>query len=122
MSNVLPYKNSGLRVSPTGIVYGAKGKRKLFKRKDGYVQLTTKCKEAKGGYAKFFVHRMVAELYVPNQDNKRYANHKDGDKANNHYDNLEWVTAAESTAHAVSSGLIYNLPTKGQQGFRCGND
>lgn len=84
--------------------------------KDGYVQLTNKDKKASGGYSKFFVHRMVAELYVPNPENKKYVNHIDGDKSNNHKSNLEWVTARENTMHAIKLGLCYNLPKKGQQG------
>lgn len=58
-----------------------------------------------------FVHRLVAEKYVPNPDNKEQVNHKDGNKLNNHADNLEWSTNDENRIHALKNGL-----------HRCGED
>ena len=48
------------------------------------------------------IHRMVAEVYIPNPDNKPCVNHIDGDKLNNYYFNLEWVTLKENSQHSVN--------------------
>lgn len=52
------------------------------------------------------VHRLVAQLFIPNLDNKPEINHIDGNKQNNHVSNLEWCTSSENERHAVVIGLI----------------
>ena len=54
---------------------------------------------------RFFVHRLVAEKYVPNPDNLPYVNHIDGDHKNNCADNLEWCTQKYNVNHSVKIGL-----------------
>lgn len=54
----------------------------------------------------YLVHRLVAQLYVPNPDDKPEVNHKDGNKSNNNDWNLEWVTGQENVDHSVITGLV----------------
>lgn len=62
----------------------------------------------------YFVHRLVAEKFVPNYDNKPFINHKDGNKHNNSAKNLEWCTRSENEKHAWKTGLKSDIATKGE--------
>lgn len=59
------------------------------KVKGGYLQI---CLSKNRKHKNFYIHRLVAEAFLPNPDNLPFINHKDEDKTNNSVENLEWCT------------------------------
>ena len=51
-------------------------------------------------YKTYYIHRLVAETFIPNKDKKEFVNHIDGNKHNNSVSNLEWCTRQENEVHA----------------------
>lgn len=90
----------------------ARGKWKLKQTqivRDGYVKVVLANNRK---YKSYFVHRLVAEAFVPNRDNKPQVNHKNGVKTDNRAVNLEWVSASENINHAYNTGLNKHLKYK----------
>lgn len=81
--------------------YNKTGKEKILKNsknKDGYL-FARLYKEGK--VKTFKVHRLVAQVFIPNPDNLPQVNHKDENKTNNCVENLEWCTAQYNTNYGT---------------------
>lgn len=82
------------------------------KSKDGYLYIQMNGAELKT----VKIHRLVAEHFIFNPDNKPCVNHLDGNKENNRISNLEWVTHSENTRHAYDTGL--KIAIKGKHHYK----
>lgn len=106
----------GYEVSNTGKVRSFKKKsgglydephmRKPVEDQKGYLRVNL---SVNGRMVNRKIHRLVAKYFVPNPENKPQVNHKDGDKGNNNYSNLQWVTNKENMAHAYATGIRNNI-------------
>lgn len=65
---------------------------------EGYIRLGL---YGDNGEKKFLIHRLIAQTFIPNPENKPQVNHIDNDKSNNCVDNLEWITNKENRNHAL---------------------
>lgn len=83
----------------------AKRKGVLLKKlidKDGYFRVNLKVNQKTNTRN---IHKLVAESFIENPDNKPQINHKNGIKQDNHFKNLEWCTMSENRVHAYATGL-----------------
>ena len=103
------------RITSDGRVINKYDKEKVLDgcSKDGYLKVNL-YNDGVGSSKR--VHRLVAEAFIPNPDNKPDVNHKNGNKHDNCVDNLEWVTKSENMKHAYQTGLAKPHPTYGMLG------
>lgn len=87
-------------------------------KKDGYIRIHL----SKNAISKtLYVHRIVAEAFLPRCNNKYEVNHINGIKTDNSVDNLEWVTRSRNQLHAIEMGLRSPSPMTGRKGKLCPN-
>ncbi len=88
-------------VSNLGRVKGPKGIKSRGNHKYHSVDLYINGKR----YPKY-AHRLVAEMFIPNPENKKEINHINGIKDDNRVENLQWVTRSENMKHGYDNGLV----------------
>ena len=107
---MIEFRNTGYFVKDNGDIIGKRNTLKQTITPDGYYSV---CLYFNGKSKTFLSHRIIAECYIPNPENKSTINHKDGNKLNNHISNLEWNTQQENIEHfytKLSKRTIGNHP------------
>lgn len=102
---IVPNTNGALEVSNEGRLRSNLRDGRILKPsmdQKGYLRLRMTIDRKK--YS-FKVHRLVAQAFIPNPEDKPQVNHIDGNKQNNRADNLEWITNKENVHHAIKNGM-----------------
>lgn len=102
---VIPDTEGKLFISDTGRIMSHLRDEKILKTQidsKGYKRLRVTINRQKKAYK---VHRLVANAFIDNPENKPQVNHINGDKSDNRVCNLEWCTNIENCHHAIKNGL-----------------
>jgi hypothetical protein len=92
---------------------------KITLMKNGYMSLELRMSDTN---KRHLVHRLIAEVFIPNPDNRPVVNHINGIKNDNRIENLEWCTQSENIRHAIDTGLRGTSfgPAKGTKPWNTG--
>jgi hypothetical protein len=102
---------SDYKVSNQGRIYSVRQNKIMKLKSNGVYKNIALHKDGTPHYR--YIHRLVAMEFCSNPQNKPMVNHLDGDKLNNNYWNLEWVTKGENQLHAYKIGL--RVPSENQR-------
>lgn len=103
MQGLYPY-NGGERyiITDNGKVFDCKtGKAAPVFLRNGYKTVRL---YFNGNWKNYYLHRLLAEAFIPKEKGKEYVNHIDGDRLNDSLNNLEWVTCQENIQHGYDIG------------------
>ncbi len=95
------HPNLPIEVNPNGCTKNLKTMNETFGRnaRHGYKRISLTV--SKNKVKDYFVHRLIAEVFIPNLENKPFINHKNGITSDNRIENLEWCTPKENSRHCV---------------------
>lgn len=99
------------KINDSGTVFSINRKiyLKPFLNNSGYYRVNLR---KNGSYKKHFVHRIVADNFIDNNENKNQINHINGIKTDNSVNNLEWSSRSDNQIHAYKTGL--QKPSRGE--------
>jgi len=104
IKNILGYEGQ-YSITIDGRIFSHKRNRFInAHQQKGYLHIGLRDSNNNQKRSHFLVHRLVALAFIDNELNKDEVNHKDGDRANNHVSNLEWVSRSENNQYAWSHG------------------
>ena len=104
-------------VSTEGVVVNEKSNKilGLYISNTGYERVTlSKNNKTK----KFSIHRLIADAFIPNTENKPQVNHINEIKTDNRVENLEWVTQSENALHSIKKRKEYNKNDTTTKGYK----
>jgi hypothetical protein len=92
---------------------------KIELMKNGYLSIQLRMNDTNKRHS---IHRLIAESFISNPDNKPIINHINGNKTDNRIENLEWCTQSENVRHGIRTGLRKSAfgPPKGTKPWNTG--
>lgn len=92
----------GYFIHPTGRVYKVQEMTGTYDNGSGYSYI-----KLSGGASNHSIHRLVASSFCENPDGKKEVDHIDGNKSNNHYQNLQWLSKVENVGKHFRKEYVF---------------